>query len=107
MEQMYVGKGAKFDPRTVFLVQSDSKLYLWVGSKCLGLRKLTYLDIAFRHAKNLQQYEKALQLMQLEQHNETEEFWSLWQMKQGVYQEMAEWDGWFVDSILEKSELVN
>ena len=115
MEHLYEIKHTKyFDPRTMFIIQTEIKLYLWIGDSIYFANKETYLyklisinlktiirylNSAKQYIKLLQENEKASQNYEIiEQNHEPKEFWSLWNKESDTkFACNKDWDSWFID----------
>ena len=54
MEHLYEMKNTKyFDPRTMFIIQTENKLYLWIGDSIYPANKETYYIELFLYIKLL------------------------------------------------------
>lgn len=83
----------------MFVLQSQDKLFIWVGNEICAANKERYIEKAETYVKTLQQYEHAPQEYTfINQTEEPDEFWSLWPTEPKTrYGKNKEWDHWFVD----------
>ena len=67
MDNLYHGeKTKKLDPRAVFIIQgSTDPLYIWQGANVPSGNIEPYINEAKSYIKNLQQYERASQEVQI------------------------------------------
>ena len=83
------------DSRGVFLVQSRSLTYLWIGNSVPNCNKALYLLAARRHFELLEIYERAGNLVEIQEGKEPEEFWTLWKDERRGSGNVDAWDMWY------------
>ena len=106
MDNLYHGeKTKKLDPRAVFIIQgSTDPLYIWQGANVPSGNIEPYINQAKSYIKNLQQYERASQEVQIiHQGSEDDKFWGLFFAKDKrpatnqLYANVAEWNNLLID----------
>lgn len=80
MEHFFIEKMSKsMDPRGVFIVQTQDKFRIVIGSKCKDLNWSTYLEYARNYIKTLQEKEHgATEVEEIEETKIDDSFWKLW-----------------------------
>ncbi len=62
MEPLYEKKNKRtLDSRGVFLMQTKTFMYIWIGKDCVGNLRDQYLELAINYAEILKKYEKGPQ----------------------------------------------
>ena len=103
MDPLYDDKNFRaLDPRGIFIILTQGKNYIWMGSKVPESIEKLYQTCAFGYLKILQKYEKAAEALEvLKEDQEPEEFWGLWpstSSKPRILQN-PEWNNWYIDFI--------
>ena len=89
------------DPRGIFIICNEKFCFVWKGSQIFESNQKIYYETCQKHLNLLRANEKCGEPEVLDEKNETEEFFGMWQ--EGVKVEKnPEWDDWFVE--LEKAE---
>ena len=94
----------------MFIIQTNDKLWLWIGSEVPPGCIKPYRDAADQHMALLRNYERASQdTILIKQGNEGKDFWEAFGLKpsQATYARMSEWNHLFIDvSLLPLSVVV-
>jgi protein-tyrosine phosphatase len=101
LENLYTVKNPKcLDPRSVFIIQLENKIYLWIGNQIHGPNVELYMKCADEYIKVLQEQEKApTDVVVVECEKEPADFWSIWENEPEVKHGFnKEWDMWFLDT---------
>jgi hypothetical protein len=86
------------DKRGIFIIQTKTQTFLWIGSCINQCNKDRYLQCALKHINNLVAYEGASKnFIEINEGQETEDFWNIWNNSEGEAGENENWDSWFVD----------
>lgn len=83
------------DSRGVFLIQSKSVTYLWLGNSIATCNKEKYLQVAHKHFELLCRYEKANELVEITEGKEPDHFWTLWKDDRKGSGSVDLWDAWY------------
>lgn len=85
MTQNFFQRGQNYrglDPRGMCIIQSESDLFLWVGSELPKANHDAYMTAAQRHIELLQRYERASKVIQyVRQDEESQLFWQTFGME--------------------------
>ena len=83
------------DSRGVFLVQSRSATYMWIGNSIPNCNRDLYLVAARKHFELLETYERAVNLVEVQEGKEPEEFWMMWKDERRGSGCVDSWDMWY------------
>lgn len=92
--------GADFlslDSRGVFLIQTRSTTFMWIGREISPCNREKYMEIAYKHYNCLKDFEKAGKLVEFKEGNENQEFWGLWKESSHRGSNNEQWNGWYYD----------
>jgi hypothetical protein len=80
MSNLYQRKQKNYglDARGMFIIQTESSLWLWIGSELPAFNHEHYMKAVDKHVALLEKFERASKdLRVVEQGKETDEFWSM------------------------------
>ena len=89
------------DSRGVYIIQAQGVTYMWIGKSIPNCNKEVYLKTGKKHYENLCIYERAEDLVEINEGEETEEFWRLWKDDRRGSGNNDIWDLWYqrLDSV--------
>jgi len=102
MEHLY-GKGEEkvLDPRGIFVIHTEKKMWIWIGSEIQGANEKLFTEKANAHIALLRQYEKAPSEQEIiRQGKETPAFWEIFGLTtepELKWKINSDWDNWFAD----------
>lgn len=106
-ESIFKESKKKFDKRGIFLIVTNEKIHIWIGSEISQKNKNDFLEYADYYIKKLQKYENAPSVI-VEQHdqNESQEFLNIWIKEENGKLEnhelssiIPEWNKWYNEVI--------
>lgn len=102
LENLYSAKSTKvLDPRFMFVIQTKTRLWLWIGSQVPKANIEKYQNVAHQTANMLQEHERANKVLQtVNQGEEGAEFWQEFGLTAApaqAFQVVPEWTKDFID----------